>query len=92
MAVIGKLFTHISENVGQIIIEDKAALEHIRSFFPRAMGGIAGGEKFREKEMLMKVRYASVRKVWCGVVLLCDKCGHWSDEIEYIYVASLFGF
>jgi len=58
MAVIGKLFTHISENVGQIIIEDKAALAHIRTFFPRAMGGIAGGKKFMEKEMLMKVRYS----------------------------------
>ena len=58
MAVIGKLFTHISENVGQIIIEDKAALAHIRSFFPRAMGGIAGGKKFMEKDMLMKVRYS----------------------------------
>ena len=56
MAVIGKLFTHISETVGQIIIEDKAALALIRSFFPRAMGGVAGGKKFIEKNMLMKVR------------------------------------
>ena len=56
MAVIGKLFTHISETVGQIIIEDKAAFALIRSFFPRAMGGIAGGKKFIEKNMLVKVR------------------------------------
>ena len=67
MAVIGKLFTHISENVGQIIIEDKAALAHIRSFFPRAMGGIAGGKKFIEKEMLLKVRHA----LYCAHVLEC---------------------
>jgi hypothetical protein len=66
MAVIGKLFTHISETVGQIIIEDKAALALIRSFFPRAMGGIAGGKKFIEKNMLVKVRQATraCRTVW----------------------------
>ena len=75
MAVIGKLFTHISETVGQIIIEDKAALAHIRTFFPRAMGGIAGGKKFMEKEMLMKVRYSDwcdtrvCEKVWCEIVV-----------------------
>jgi hypothetical protein len=57
MAVIGKLFTHISETVGQIIIEDKAAFALIRSFFPRLdVGGIAGGKKFIEKNMLVKVR------------------------------------
>ena len=63
MAVIGKLFTHISETVGQIIIEDKAAFALIRSFFPRAMGGIAGGKKFIEKNMLVKVRHACPSRV-----------------------------
>ena len=79
MAVIGKLFTHISETVGQIIIEDKAALAHIRSFFPRAMGGIAGGKKFMEKEMLMKVRQSCLNVFvgWpvVGAWLCCD--GEW---------------
>jgi hypothetical protein len=69
MAVIGKLFIHISKTIGQIIIEDKAALALIRSFYPRLdVGGIAGGKKFIEKNMLVKVRHACLYTYMCDVV------------------------
>ena len=54
MKTCGGLFTHVSSSYGQCIIEGRVDTGKMQVFTAKNMGGIAGGKKFVEKDILYK--------------------------------------